>query len=65
MADVERSTDEIEHEASEAGAIVADGNDHQWGSMSYEQGVRDALDWVLGERDESPLSEHPEYQAPR
>lgn len=62
---IARSTSEIEHEASEAGAIVADGDDGQWSSMTYEQGVADALSWVLGDEDESPLAEHPHYQAPK
>ena len=55
--------DQIEHEAGEAEAIVADGDDRQWPAMSYEQGVRDALQWVIGDRDESPLDEHPNYRA--
>lgn len=60
---IARSTREIEHEQNEAGAIVADGDDGQWSSMTYEQGVADALAWVLGDEDDSPLAEHPKYQA--
>jgi hypothetical protein len=55
--------DEAAHVASEAGAIVADNEDGQWASMSYEQGVRDALQWVLGDTDQHPLEEHPSFRA--
>ena len=25
--------------------------------MSYEEGVRDALEWIVGDRDEAPLAD--------
>lgn len=52
---------EAEHVANEAMAIVADG-EAAWPSMTYEQGVRDTLQWLLGEADENPLAEHPAYR---
>lgn len=63
MADVIRTEDQIDHELSEAEGIVADGNDGQWSGMTYEKGVRDALAWLIGDEDESPLAEHPDYRA--
>ncbi|UVG34318.1 hypothetical protein SEA_GRASSBOY_61 [Microbacterium phage Grassboy] len=30
----------------------------RWPSMTYEQGVADALNWVIGERDEHPFEEN-------
>lgn len=55
--------DEAAHVASEATGIVADSKDGEWPSMSYEQGVRDALMWILGETDTHPLEEHPAYRS--
>jgi hypothetical protein len=62
MADVVRTEDQIDHELAEAEGIVADGDDGQWPAMSYETGVRDALAWLIGDEDESPLIEHPAYR---
>lgn len=30
----------------------------RWPGMTYEQGVADALNWVMGNRDESPFEEN-------
>jgi hypothetical protein len=29
----------------------------KWSGMSYEQGVEDALEWVLGSSDDAPMDE--------
>lgn len=52
-ADFEVSTEDVEEELNEMTARVAD-HDLRYPGMSYEEGVRDALQWVLGERDVPP-----------
>ena len=48
-----KSKSEIEDMASEAAARSMERT--QFPSMSYEEGVSAALDWVLGNVEESPL----------
>lgn len=45
---------EIEAQYDEAAALVDDGV-NPYPGMTYAQGVRDALGWVLDETDEPPL----------
>lgn len=46
--------DRIAEVRDEAMLLAIEGKS-KWPGMSYEQGVEAALDWVLGERDESPM----------
>lgn len=46
----------LESEHIEAAARVAEEGTRVPG-MSYEEGVRDTLSWLLGETDESPMQE--------
>ncbi len=36
---------------------IVDNPDPRWSAMTYEQGVRAALEWVLGEEDHNPLDD--------
>lgn len=54
--------DLITHEYGEAVAISVSPNNNQYPGMTYIEGVRDALAWVIGESDESPLEEAAGYQ---
>lgn len=54
MADIERSAEEISEEHNEA--LSRSIEKPRWPSMTYEQGVRDALGWVLGESEDAPLT---------
>ena len=56
MADFEVDPEEVDTELNEAIAAVADGQ-RKWPGMSYEEGVANALAWVLGEREEKPYTE--------
>lgn len=49
-----RSQEEIEAQFEEAVAITAEGRS-QYPGMTYEQGVRDAMAWVLEESDDAPM----------
>lgn len=54
--DFARSRDEVEAEATMAiESKEQHGRQGQWPGMSYEDGVRAALDWVLGEDDQAPM----------
>lgn len=44
----------IEDQQMAASVIVSEGRS-KYPGMTYEQGIRDALEWVLGESDEMPL----------
>lgn len=44
----------IQEQHTEALVVTSEGRS-QYPGMSYEQGVRDALAWVLGEREEPPM----------
>jgi hypothetical protein len=50
-----KSQREVEKLASEAAARSMERT--QVPGMTYEEGVRDALDWVLGNNEENPLAE--------
>ena len=51
-----KPTDE-EMEAECDKTYDADENGSAWPGMSYEQGVRAALDWVLGNSDDPPIGD--------
>lgn len=53
--DFARSRDEIEAEVMEAIESKERHGGSQWRGMSYEDGVRAALDWVLGDDDQAPM----------
>lgn len=46
----------IEGQHTEALVVASEGRTEVPG-MTYEEGVRDALSWILGERDEPPMEE--------
>ena len=46
--------EEVELQRDEA-AVVASTGETRYPAMTYEEGVRDALQWVLGETNEAPL----------
>jgi hypothetical protein len=50
-----RDETEIQDEFDEAVAATIERN-NKYPAMSYEQGVRDGLAWVLEEQDEAPIS---------
>jgi hypothetical protein len=56
MSDFARSRDEIEAEITAAAeSLNKYGSQGQWPGMSYESGVRQALEWVLGDDDQPPM----------
>lgn len=52
---MERETDEIESEYQRAAS--ASYGPSKWSGMTYEQGVRNALQWVLGDSDDKPMDD--------
>jgi len=54
MADISPTEEEIEDQRNEAAAVAAEEGTRVPG-MSYEEGVRDALAWVMGDSDEPPM----------
>ena len=48
---------EIQNEIENTCAVVYDGQPSKWPGMSYEAGVEAALQWVLGSREEPPMSD--------
>lgn len=56
MAAVERTEKEIEKEIDAADESIHKGTS-RWPGMTYEDGVRAALGWVIGEDDERPMSD--------
>lgn len=48
------SPEEIAEQFNEALAVMAEGQT-RYRHSSYEDGVKDALGWVLGERDDPPM----------
>ena len=53
MAAIERTDEEIEQELNRA--LEADL--HKWPGQTYVEGVRNALDWVLGHNDTAPMDD--------
>jgi len=51
-----RDSDEVEQQFDEANAACAEGS-NRYPGMTYDQGVRDALAWVLGESDDAPYDD--------
>lgn len=49
-------TGAVSDEYDKAAGLVAEGA-NPWPGMTYVQGVRDALAWVMGDTDEPPLDE--------
>jgi hypothetical protein len=52
-----RSESEIKHEHNRVDPEAAAGGPSMWPGMSYEQGVDNALRWVLGESDDAPMDD--------
>lgn len=55
MYETARTEREIEDARNAATEQVENGT--RWPGMSYEQGVEDALAWVVGDTDESPMAD--------
>jgi hypothetical protein len=54
--DFARTRDEVEAEINAAAeSLDKYGGAGQWPVMSYESGVRQALEWVLGDDDQAPM----------
>lgn len=53
-AELDRSVEEID-EVLNAAATNIDAGERQWPGMSYDHGVQDALEWVLGRSDANPM----------
>jgi hypothetical protein len=53
--DIIRTEEEIDR--LEAWAAEGQGKGSHYRGMSYEDGIRATLDWLLGRRDESPADE--------
>lgn len=53
---IRRTDDEIDGVLN-AVADVQDSGSTKWPGMSYEQGVENALRWVLGEIDDNPMDD--------
>jgi hypothetical protein len=53
-ATVQRSESEIDDVRNEVVDLIDEGSS-KFPGMSYEEGVENALSWVFGERDESPM----------
>lgn len=47
--------DEIEGVIADADAAMDEGT--RWPGMTYEQGVAEALRWVIGQNDKNPLTD--------
>jgi hypothetical protein len=54
MADLAVSEEEIDEQIN-AAVENMDSVGSKWPGMSYEQGVRDALEWVTGSSDDPPI----------
>lgn len=52
MAEFEVTPEEVEEQMAEAESM---GEETQYPGMTYEQGVRDALRWILGDEDLPPI----------
>lgn len=50
-----RTQDEILEELGQALDIIDDENHSGFHGMSYEEGVQAALEWVLGDTDNTPM----------
>lgn len=53
MYDLERTEEEIDEQLNKA--IEGSYKPSRWPSMTYEQGVRAAMDWLLGDDDDPPM----------
>jgi hypothetical protein len=53
--EITRTEEEIDH--LENWAAEGQDNGTHYSGMSYEDGIRDALDWLFGRRDNSPADE--------
>lgn len=52
--DTDRTIEEVEAEYDKATAVHADGL-NPWPGMTYVQGVRDTLAWIMGDSEDAPL----------
>lgn len=51
---IKRSNEEIDDLLNECAEGIETG-DSKYPSMSYEEGIRDAIDWITGTTDENPM----------
>jgi hypothetical protein len=51
-----RGEDEVYEQIDKAGELIND-EVSMYSGMSYEQGVRDALEWILGDIDDAPMDD--------
>lgn len=56
MPDLPRTEQEIETVLDAAIAVTSTGQT-RWRGMTYEEGIRNALQWVLGESDDDPMED--------
>lgn len=49
------SEEQVQEQYDEAIQVSASGGPDPYPAMTYHEGVRDALGWVLGEREEPPV----------
>jgi hypothetical protein len=56
MYQLARTDKEIDEQLNVASEHINDGT-VAWPGMSYEQGVQNALDWVLGNNDDPPMDD--------
>ena len=53
---IERTEKQIEEQIVKAINSIQE-NGTKWPGMTYEQGVRNALDWVMGDEDTPPMED--------
>ena len=51
------TTEQIDDVVNDAYENIEDGTT-RWSGMTYEQGVADALQWITGDREDSPFEEN-------
>ena len=55
-ATVTRTEEEVNEVIDKTAAQDNEGGS-RWPGMTYEQGVRNALDWILGNNDDNPMED--------
>lgn len=55
-APVTRTEEEVNEVIDKASEQESKGRS-RWPGMTYEQGVRNALDWILGNSDDNPMED--------
>jgi hypothetical protein len=52
-----RTQDEIEDQLNKASESLEENPGGRWPGMSYEDGVKNTLYWILGESDDLPMED--------